>query len=166
MKFILSFVVCSVLFLGSTTYAQNRASAKNQVISADFVGLFLDGSEFHLQYEWKSTPVNSWFIRALFGSVGNFTGLGVGGGYRFFLADSRALTGLALAPVAHMYFWKSEFQGSELFFSIGGEVSYKWIFDDFSVEPLLGAGLAFGGDQLAYLTKVRPYLGIYLGYAW
>ncbi len=167
MKFILSFVVCFVLLVGSTSFAQERASAKTQVISGDFVGLFLDGGEFHVQYEWKSGSLNSWFVRALLGGYQSYTGLGLGGGYRFFIADSRALTGLALAPVAHAYFFKSGDLGrSQLFFSIGGELSYKWLFDNFSVEPLLGAGLAFGGEDISYLTKVRPYLGIYLGYAW
>jgi hypothetical protein len=161
-------IVGFILLVTSTTsFAQARASAKSQVISGDFVGLFLSGKEIHAQYEWKAGPVNSWFIRALFGQDPlKYNGLGIGGGYRFFIADSRALTGLGIAPVVVAYFWSHEFLPAETFVSVGGEVSYKWIFDDFSVEPLLGAGIAFGGNNISYLTTMRGYLGIYLGYAW
>lgn len=166
-SFVVSTILCLVVLSHSTeSYAQARASAKQQAISANVLGLFLDGKELHAQYEWKSTPVNSWFIRGLFGSFVDYDGLGVGAGYRFFIADSRALTGLAIAPVVHAYFWRHQYLDSEIFFSVGGEASYKWIFDDFLVEPMFGLGIGFGGDYISYLSSTRWYLGIMLGYAW
>ncbi len=151
----------------SHSYAQARTSTKTQVISVDALGLFQDGNLITGQYEWKASSVNSWFIRAIFGSYTSlYTGIGVGGGYRFFLADNRALTGLSAGPVAHAFFWNaSSISKSTTVFTIGGEVQYKWIFDEFSVEPALGVQLGFGGDGVSFQTKTRPYGMVNLGYA-
>lgn len=167
-SFVVAIVIGLMLVAGSTSsYGQARPSAKTQVISGDFIGYFQDGKEIHVQYEWKASPVNSWFIRALFGRTSSkYNGLGLGGGYKFFIADSRALTGLGIAPVAQAYLWSHEFLPSQQTISVGGELSYKWLFDDFSVEPLLGVSIGFGGDNITYLTKTRVYANVFLGYAW
>jgi len=166
-SFVVLVVAALTLFFNvSDSYGQARPTSKNQAFGIDFAGYFQAGKEIHAQYEWKASPVNSWFARALFGSVSGYKGLGVGGGYKFFIADSRALAGLAVAPAVLAYFWSHEYLDSEIFFSLGGEVSYKHIMDDFFVEPLVGFGIGFGGDYISYLTKVRVYLNILIGYAW
>jgi hypothetical protein len=167
--------VCFVLIASaSTIFAQARASAKTQVISVDALGLFQGGGFISAQYEWRTAPTNSIHIRGIFskydaGANDTYSGFGVGGAYRFYIAESRALTGLSVAPVAHIFFFSSTFGRHTTALSIGGEVAYKWIFDQFSVEPGLGVqiGLALGENVgINFLTKTRPYAQVHLGYAW
>jgi hypothetical protein len=170
-SFVATVVLCFVLVANTNSFAQARASAKTQVISIDPVGLFLPGHEVRAQYEWKASPISSWFIRGIYGSVSvgglDYQGLGIAGGHKFFIIDSRALTGWAVAPVVGAYFWTTDNASSEQFISLGGEGSYKaFIGEDFSVEPFVGVAIGFLGDQISYLTTARVYGGIYLGYAW
>ncbi len=159
-------IALSVVF-APNTYGQARTSTKTQVISVDALGLFQNGNVITLQYEWKTAPTNSIHIRGRFSSYSTYyTGFGLGGGYRFYIADSRALTGLAVTPVAEVWFYSSsELNTSSILFGVGGEVTYKWIFDQFSVEPGVGVGIGFGGDDITYYTKTRPYAQVHLGYA-
>lgn len=158
-------IALSVAFT-SNTYSQARTSTKTQVISLEALGLFQAGDILSVQYEWKTAPTNSVYIRARFSSIDLYTGFGVGGGYRFFIADSRALTGLSVAPVAEVWFYSSsELNSSTFKMGIGGEVAYKWIFDQFSVEPGVGVMIGFLGDEATYYNKTRPYAMCQLGYA-
>lgn len=159
-------IALSVAF-SSNTYGQARTSTKTQVISIDALGLFQSGNIITLQYEWKTAPTNSVHIRGRFSNYSSYyTGFGVGAGYRFYIADSRALTGLSVAPVAEVWFYSSsELNSSSTVFGVGGEVQYKWIFDQFSVEPGVGIGIGFGGDDITYYTKTRVYAQCHLGYA-
>lgn len=163
-------IALSVVF-APNTYGQARTSTKTQVISVDALGLFQSGNILTVQYEWKTAPTNSIHIRGRFSSssaVGGYTGFGIGGGYRFYIADSRALTGLSVAPVVEAWFINHEVYESSSALGIGGEVAYKWIFDQFSVEPGVGIGIGFAiGDanNFNYYTKTRPYVQVHLGYA-
>lgn len=153
--------------LTTNLYAQARTSTKTQVLSIDALGLFQSGNIVTLQYEWKTAPTNSFHIRGRFSDFGGFyTGFGVGAGYRFYIADSRALTGLNVAPVAEAWFYNSSaLNSSSTVFGLGAEVGYKWIFDQFAVEPGVGLGFGFGGDDITYYTKTRVYAQVHLGYA-
>ena len=154
----------------SSTFAQARASVKTQVISVDGLGYFLNGHLISAQYEWRTSTTNSIHIRGIFSNYGGtneYSGFGVGGAYRFYIIDSRALTGLSVAPVAHVFFLSSSKKGATTqVISVGGEVAYKWLFDQFSVEPGVGLQIGFLGDQVPQMTGTRPYAQIYLGYAW
>ncbi len=169
-KRLFAFCALSIFALGAfttNTFAQARTSTKTQVLSIDALGLFQDGGFFTAQYEWKTSPTNSVHIRGIFSTYLTYTGFGIGAGYRFYIADSRALTGLSVAPVAHIFFYNSsDFNKSTTAISIGGEVAYKWIFDQFSVEPGLGLQIGFLGENVPFLTKTRPYAQVQLGYAW
>src|SRR5687768_3200779 len=136
-RFIPLFVICFVLTIfTSQTFAQARASVKTQVISVDALGLVQDGGLITAQYDWRVDPTTTIHIRGIFSTYNTCSGVGVGGAYRFYIAESRALTGLSVAPVAHIFFYSSSsLTKSSQVVSIGGEVAYKWIFDQFSVEP-------------------------------
>ncbi|MDP4198771.1 MAG: hypothetical protein Q8922_02255 [Bacteroidota bacterium] len=184
-KGIVCFVVLSVsaFGFGSLAHSQARPSPKTQVISVDPLGMAIN-QPLMFQYEWKVGPIYSWAVRAYYwpsraassGPVSDeWSAFGVGGAYRIYIADSRALTGLSVAPAANVFF----FHGSELGRSgisvwIGGDIAYKWIFDEFSIEPLIELAIGFGpqGGQSsgpavpAYTTGTQAVIGLSGGYAW
>jgi hypothetical protein len=169
-KFISTLLLC-VVVLGisrSTASAQARPSSKGSVISLDVLELALRGP-LAIQYEWKTTPVNSWALRGYFWPARDYySAFGVGAAYRFYVADSRALTGLSVAPAGDVYFFSSsELDKSATIFLVGGDLAYKWIFDAFAVEPMFGIRIGFGGSEsVSYATGFLPVLSVNLGYAW
>lgn len=186
-RFALYFVVIGAIFaVSDAAHSQARPSSKTQVFSVDPVGLILD-DPLILQYEYKTGPVNSWAFRALWWPYGtdisyDWTAYGVGAAYRFYVADSRALTGLSIAPAAELLFFHGSFAGgassskSGIAVWIGGDVGYKWIFDDFSVEPMLGLRIGLGpssGDasksavptQATGVGSRQVVIGLFGGYA-
>jgi hypothetical protein len=148
--------------------AQARPSSKSNVLSIDVLELALRGP-LALQYEWKSTPVNSWAVRGYFWPARDgFSAFGVGGAYRFYIADSRALTGLSVAPAADIFFFSNSFSDrTATIFDIGGDLAYKWIFDQFSIEPMFGIRIGIGASEtVSYATGFLPVLSANIGYAW
>ena len=81
--------------------------------------------------------------------------------------DSRALTGLSAAPAADIWFFRQPQLGySEIAFDIGGDVEYKWIFDDVAIEPLFGFRIGFGpANTPANETGAHVLIGFSGGYA-
>ena len=125
----------------------------------------------------KSDPVTSWMLRSAFTGpafAAQYTGYGFGAAYRFYVADSRALTGLAVAPAADLFFFRQAQQTggtgssrSGIGVDIGGDLSYKWIFDQFAVEPIFGLRFGIGQTNVpAAFTTIQPIIGVGLGYAW
>jgi hypothetical protein len=153
----------------SESYAQARASAKTNVLSIDALGL-VQNQGLVVAYEWKSATTNSWMLRARFApKYQNFQSFGFGAAYRFYIADSRALTGLSVAPAAEIIFVSAPVLGySDQFLLVGGDAAYKWIFDQFSVEPQLGLriGVEIGKTGPSYWSGFQPLFGVGLGYAW
>ena len=155
----------------SRSYGQARPSPKENVISVDPLGLaYHDPLTF--QYEYKSGPVNSWVFRLhywpTYFEADDWSAFGLGAAYRFYIADSRALTGLSVEPAADLYFFKGANSGrSAIVFWIGGGIAYKWIFDDFALEPMLGFRIGFG-SQVApgFATGAQGILALNAGYAW
>jgi hypothetical protein len=152
----------------SKVSAQARASAKSSDISIGLLSLVIPPDFVLLQYEWRTSPVNSVALRAGFipGYVG-FNGFVFGGAYRFFIADSRALTGLSVAPGADVFIISSSGLGRSYYsFSFGGDIAYKWIFDAFSVEPIVTVRIGLGSSEgLSTLSGFRPGVDVLLGYA-
>jgi hypothetical protein len=184
-RFALYFVIVgAVCMTGNLARSQARPSSKTQVFSIDPVGLILS-DPLVLQYETKTGPVNSWAFRLLFWPYGiegqDWTGYGVGAAYRFYVADSRALTGLSIAPAAELFFFRGANTSgigaakTGIAVEIGGDVGYKWIFDDFSVEPLLGLRIGLGPSSGTGSTAVpagatgvgskQVVIGLFGGYA-
>ncbi len=162
----------AISFSASKTYAQARPSPATQVVSVDFVPL-LYTFPITFQYEFKVDPVTSWAFRLHFwpGLTADYSGFGFGAAYKIYIADSRALTGLAVAPAADLFFFHQPQQlggngtRSGIGFDIGGDLSYKWIFDQFAVEPIFGLRFGIGSDVAAF-TTIQPIIGCALGYAW
>jgi hypothetical protein len=171
-KYFAFLAVFAISFSASKTYAQARPSPATQAISVDFVPLIYT-FPITLQYEFKSDPVSSWVLRLHYwpGLAADYSAFGLGAAYRFYIADSRALTGLAVAPAADVFFFSQPQQlggtgsRSAIGFDLGGDISYKWIFDQFAVEPIFG--LRFGiGSNVGAFTTISPLIGVNLGYAW
>ncbi len=160
-----------------SAHAQARPSSKQNVISIDLLGLAVR-QPLNIQYEFKTSPVNSWALRAHYWpgrvSVDNWSSFGIGAAYRIFIADSRALTGLSVAPAADLYFFSSTANGDAVgghtstIAWIGGDIAYKWIFDQFAVEPMLGLRIGYTPSVNApgYATGFVSILAVNVGYAW
>jgi hypothetical protein len=169
-KFIAAALICvGALGISSTSAsAQARPSSKGSVISLDVLGLAY-GHPLTIQYEWRTGPTNSWALRGYFWPTrDNFSAFGVGGAYRIYVADSRALTGLSIAPAADVFFFSNSYADrTAMVIDIGGDLAYKWIFDQFSVEPMFGLRIGIGGSETAsFATGFQPVLSANLGYAW
>ena len=175
-KGLVFFVLLSVVSFGISTRAsaQARPSPATQVASIDPIPLLYDGA-LMLQYEYKAGPVYSWMFRVDYWSnpdpTGQWSAFGFGAAYRVYIADSRALTGLSVAPVADIFFARQTIDGSSqrsaICFDIGGDLAYKWIFDDFSVEPIFGLRIGFGPNVApTRATGFEPLIGVSGGYAW
>jgi hypothetical protein len=160
----------------NTAYGQARPSSKTQVVSVDPLGLAYN-FPVTIQYEMKASPVNSWAFRAHYWPSRvagiDWSAFGAGAAYRVFIADSRALTGLSVAPAADILFFRGTTIAKEnvsgIVGWIGGDIAYKWIFDQFSLEPLLGLRIGFGGNStygIPYATGMVPILSVMGGYAW
>ncbi len=169
-------VLLAVSFSASRSYAQARPSPATQVVSVDFVPLAI-GYPISFQYEYKADPVSSWLFRLNFwpSPEANWTGYGFGAAYRFYIADSRALTGLSVAPVGELFLFSQSSSAiaggsgarSAIAVAIGGDLAYKWIFDQFAVEPIVGLRYGFGGSQTPpNAATIYPLIGCSLGYAW
>src|SRR5579872_5036519 len=173
--FVLSLTIASGLLCSAQcARAQARPSPATQVISVDFLPLAYD-YPLTVQYEFKADPVTSWMFRVHYwpspDPSGDWSGFGIGAAYRFFIADSRALTGLSVAPAADLFFFRQTLfntsQRTAICFDIGGDIAYKWIFDQFAVEPILGLRIGFGPNvSPTRAIGTEPLIGLSAGYAW
>jgi hypothetical protein len=165
-------LVLFVTISASQVYGQARPSPMENVISIDPLPLAYDGS-LVLQYEYKNGPVESWLFRLHYwpdpSTLSGWSGFGAGAAYRFYVADSRALTGLSVAPAADIFFFRQPtLNYSSICADIGGDIAYKYIFDDFAIEPLLGLRIGFalsGVTSPTRATGLEGLIGFAVGYA-
>ena len=155
-------------------YTQARPSPATQVASVDFLPLAYS-YPLTFQYEYKADPVTSWMFRL-----------------HYWPSPSRTVRGRALAselpidsllPIAarsrayplpqrqDLFFFHQTLFGSSqrtaICFDIGGDIAYKWIFDQFAVEPLLGLRIGFGPNlSPSRAIGTEPLIGLSGGYAW
>lgn len=169
-------LAAGLLCSGNRASAQVRPNQPTQVVSVDFLPLAYDGP-LTFQYEFKADPVSSWMFRLHYwpspDPSGDWSGYGLGAAYRFYIADSRALTGLSVEPAADIFFFHEVLQGisgtqhTAICFDIGGDIEYKWIFDQFAVEPILGLRIGLGPTLApSRATTTEPVIGLSGGYAW
>jgi hypothetical protein len=147
--------------------AQARPSSKGSILSIEPFGLLGIGAYkyIQLQYEWRLTQDNSIALRAaLLPAYAGVSGFGVGGSYRFYVADGRALTGLNVSPGIDLVLLSAG-NASYQTIGIGGDLAYKWIFDSFGVEPYFRLRQNFAGSE-GYYAGLDYGVGVYLGYAW
>src|SRR5438046_1837345 len=154
-------IVIALLPLLTQSGFSQRASAKNNDIAGDFVGYLMPENTFTVQYEWKAASTQSWVVRAEFLIPGkNTTAFGVGAGMRFYVLDSRALSGFSVGPVGDVLFFKNNDLGKSIVaFAIGGDIAHKWFFDQFTVEPSFG--LRFGITGKEVWTSINKYSSVY-----
>jgi hypothetical protein len=162
-------LVLLIAISANRVFGQARPSPMENVVSVDPLPLAYS-YPLILQYEYKAGPVYSWCFRFNYWPNPNTytgSGFGIGAGYRVYIADSRALTGLSVAPAADIYFFRQAQLGySEIAFEIGGDAAYKWIFDDFAIEPLFGFRIGFGPvNTPANATGAHVLIGFAGGYA-
>ncbi len=157
-------------------YAQ-RTTSKNNDIAVDFVD-FLVNNTFTAQYEFKSTSTSSFLIKALYvtkntgTATGTLSAFGVGGAWRFYILDSRALAGFSVDGALDFFFFKNTtLSRNNIAFAIGPDAAYKFFFDQFTVEPTLGVRVGIipennppPGENT--FSGLYPVASIYLGWAW
>jgi hypothetical protein len=168
-------LVSATIFLPKIGFSQ-RASQWNNNIAIDFVD-FPINNVFHGQYEGKLSSETSFNVRAEYVTKSTIdkenptTALGFGGGFRFYMLDSRALSGFSVAPSVDVYFFKnSGTDRHSVLFAVGADAAYKFFFGQFTVEPTVGARDGFAGSNLPageeHFTGIYPVISIYLGWAW
>lgn len=168
------FAACLIaLALTSVPGQQAQAQARDHSISADPLGLAL--GMLNATYEQRVGSTNSFTVYGSYWSISDWTAFGFGGSYRWYfnLNDGKTpLEGLSAGPAVTIGFW--DFGGYKIFnesyggtsIAIGGELAYKWIFNQFVVEPILRVN--FNVTDVSGLgSTYRGYgLGVNLGYAW
>jgi hypothetical protein len=172
MKSTISSIVAAALIAimtfgtASDASAQARPSSRGSFIGGDPFGI-LWGYAISAQYEGRISQDNSYALRfALYPNIDNSIGLGAS--YRFYIADGRALTGLNVSPGIDAIIGSSG-ELSYAYFSVGGDLAYKWIFDGgFGIEPYLSIRNIFLLSEYgnSKLSGFRPGVGVWLGYAW
>jgi len=153
----------------------NFISAQSKkFIGVNPLGLFW--GVLNIQYEFHYDKDNSIAIRGNFVgySIGSFSNnaLGAGASYRWY-HDKKPIIGLFYGPSVDLLIWTAEEKNKtlpethqSLFLGLGGEVGYKWNFNQFGVELYGGlryylghiSNLNFGGASLI--------AGVNLGYIW
>ncbi len=158
------------------SYAQ-RATSKNNDIAVDFVD-FLINNTFTAQYEFKSTSTSSFLIKAEYvtkntgTATGTLSAFGVGGAWRFYILDSRALEGFSIAGALDLFFFKNTtLSRNNVAFAPGADGAYKFFFDQFTVEPTLGVRVGIIPDNNPppgenTFSGIYPVASIYFGWAW
>ena len=150
---ILTSMLIVALLIGMSNFAYSQKTVKkyNQSITANPVALAF--GLFNITYEQQISKENSFTAFGSYWSFGDWTAVGLGGSYRWYLfqEDKRALEGFSFDGVTSL--------------AVGGEAAYKFVFDGgFSVEPIIQLNINFLDiSGLDY----RPFsLGVNIGYAW
>ncbi len=145
------------------------AQARDHSITADPIGLAF--GLLNATYEQRVGNANSFTVFGSYWSYSEWTAVGFGGSYRWYfnLNDGKTpLEGLSAGPMISVGFWDwggpfASFDGGTSI-AIGGELAYKWIFNQFVVEPILR--LNFNVADINGLDYRAYGLGVNLGYAW
>ncbi len=147
-------------------YAQKVVKKYNQSISANPIGLAF--GLFNATYEKALSPENSFTAGFMYWGYGGWSAYGLSGSYRWYLfQDSeKMLKGLSFGPMVSLGMWgyENDTYANSTSVSVGGEISYKWIFDGFVVEP--NAQISFNVLSIDGLTYKPFGIGVNLGYAW
>jgi hypothetical protein len=128
----------------------------------------------YVTYEMQTDPQNSLSIHAFYDrGWWGWSGFGAGASYRWYIFDwylekdkkQSPLKGFSFGPRATIgyYSWSSDYSfldtyagyGNKLYFSIGAEAAYKWVFSGFVVEPIIRVMIP--------ITSLGGYSGDYMG---
>lgn len=140
------------------------------------VSLGLGTNTIQAMYERRMSKNNSFTVKGEYYYLYEFwNGYGLSVSYRWYLKDifqdgKRPIEGLSAGPVARLTMWSYDADnlhysydgGSSL--SIGGEVSYKWLFNKkYTIEPLFEIGFNLLNPE--GFGSMKPYgLSVSFGY--
>ncbi len=167
-KSLLMVALLSMLFIAATenSYSQRIIKNYNEAITANPLA-FAFGI-FNVNYEMQVSRDNSVVLGAQYLGYQGWTGFGLSGTYKWYIfqEDEKAIKGFGFGPQASVLFlgYENDSYSNRMALSIGGEASYKWILDDFVLEPVFGINYNVLSEKG---LDWRPfYLGVNVGYAW
>lgn len=165
---IVSLVIMFIMF-GSVNEMHAQKRVRNYIHSITANPIALAFGVLNVTYEQQIGPKNSFTGFGSYWSFGDWTAIGIGGSYRWYIMADQAnpIQGLSAGPLAAIGFWDYDtdtYEGSTSL-AIGGEVAYKWVFDGgFSIEPI--AQISFNLLDIEGLSYRPVSIGVNLGYAW
>lgn len=145
-----------------------------KAITVNPLGLFW--GVLNVQYEFYYEKNNSISVRGNFvgyeiGSFSN-TAFGVGSTYRWY-HNKKPVVGLWYGPSADLLIWSAKEKArlstntyQSLFLGLGGDVGYKWNFNQFGVEVFGGLRYYFGHIANLDFGGAALIAGVSLGYLW
>jgi len=168
-KTVLLYVMLSAFFL---TFIPNESLSQrvvrnyNESITANPLALAF--GILNVNYEMQVSRENSFAIGGTYYGYQGWTGFGVSGTYKWYLFQDaeKAIKGFGFGPSVSVGYigYRDDTYDNRLTLAIGGEATYKWILDDFVLEPVFGVNynvLVDDGMDWRFF-----YLGVNLGYAW
>ncbi len=168
-KNLLSVLFIAVTFLlisFNTAYAQRMIKNYNEAITVNPLGLAF--GILNVNYEMQVSRENSLTIGGVYLGYQGWTGLGINGSYKWYLFqdEDKAIKGFSFGPTVSVTFlnYENNTYNDRMGLAIGGEATYKWIIDDFVIEPVFG--INFNVLNESGLDWRPYYLGVNVGYAW
>jgi hypothetical protein len=150
----------------SSAFSQRTVKNYNEAVTANPLALAF--GILNVNYEMQVSKDNSLVLGATYLGYQGWSGFGVSGIYKWYMFQDqdKAIKGFGFGPSASVSFlnYENSSYSSRMALSIGGEASYKWIIDDFVLEPVFG--LNYNVLSEAGLDWRPFYLGVNLGYAW
>jgi hypothetical protein len=164
---IIAGIVLLLIFTSSSELSAQRVIKNyNEAITANPLALAF--GIFNVNYEMQVSAENSLVLGATYYGYQGWSGLGVSGIYKWYLFQDaeKAIKGFGFGPSAAIGFlnYRDDSYSNRMSLAIGGEASYKWIFDDFVLEPVFG--INYNVLSEAGLDWRPFYLGVNVGYAW
>jgi len=147
-KFFSLLLAFSFAAVSPTVDAALYSTNKEAVFSIDPIDLLFEG-RISAVYEKKLSAKNSFTVNASFWDYDrNSSAFGVGASYRWYFdlfeEGKSSFNGLSVGPRLDGYFWNRRYNepskkdNSYSTLAVGGEVNYKWVFNDkWSVEPTI-----------------------------
>ncbi|MDX9789703.1 MAG: hypothetical protein WC313_08800 [Candidatus Kapaibacterium sp.] len=160
-------VLFSIVFANlQEAQAQRVIKNYNEAITAN--PLVLAFGLLNVNYERQVSAENSMVIGLTYLGYQGWTGINITGMYKWYLLQDqeKAIKGFGFGPTLQVGYigYRDDSYSSRAVVAIGGEASYKWIIDDFVLEPVFGLNYNVTVDSG---MDWRPfYLGVNVGYAW
>lgn len=168
---ILALVAVFFINVFFTEAKAQKPAAKNYIqgISGDLVSLAF--GELRVTYEQQIFPINSFTGFLSYWSFGEWSAIGIGGSYRFYLLNdiARPIEGFSFGPLVKFNSWsitsKTSNRDGGASLGIGAVAAYKWVFNDaLLLEPIIH--LNFNLLDVERLDYRPIIIGINIGYAW
>lgn len=175
---LMTFLLIVTLSFAISNSESQAASGYHNAVSIDFVD-YLIFKQLFATYEYQLSASNS--ITGILGYYNydyglyndlKYSEITVGASYRWYLKGliddkKKPIEGLSVAPYALVSFgsFSNPYFTSGTYFSIGGEIAYKWVFDSWVVEPIFRLNMPI--NKIKGFSQYRSlFLGVNLGYAW